>query len=124
MRSDQHPMEYAAERGVDLWDTYSHDELRDLRDSVDHGCTVYWDDLRLKRIVRLRLIGCNKEYPWWDVSYVYGELKDGTRCLVLLPVNRLRRNWRGHLVELAKKENVYAKGLGCFDSDVISTLGG
>jgi len=120
----EHPMDRAAQYGVNLWDTYSTDDLRQLQEGVDHSLRVPWADPRLKRIIRLRLIGCSWEYPFWDVSYVYGELTDGRRCLVMLPDSRLPRNWRQTLVEWAQRDGVYAKGLGCFDPNVVSTLAG
>lgn len=36
------------------------------------GETVGLADKRLVKIERLRLIGWSREYPAWDVSYVYG----------------------------------------------------
>jgi hypothetical protein len=98
--------------------------IAELRESVDHAVTVTWDDPLLKRVLRLRLIGCSREYPMWDISYCYGELRDGTRCRVELPGGHLRRDWRGHLIELAKRDHVYAKGLGILDEDVVSRLYG
>ena len=46
-----------------------------------HG-RVYWDDPRLKRITRLRLLS-DPGFPLWDVSYCYGVLHDGTTGFVL-----------------------------------------
>lgn len=120
----EHPMDQAARYGVNLWDVNSVEATTELRESVDHSIVVDWNDPDLVKVLRLRLIGCSYEYPFWDVSYCYGELRDGTRVRVNLPEWHLNRNWRRHLVELAKRDHVYAKGLGLLDADVVSTLAG
>jgi hypothetical protein len=86
--------------------------------------TVWWTDKGLKRIVRFRLVGYCWETPWWDVSYCYGEMQDGSFVHVQLPFHQLPRNWKGKLYEHAVKSNVFAKGMGFFDADVYSTLAG
>ena len=93
--------------------------------AVDRSLTVDWTDKRLKRITRLRLLS-DPGFPWWDVSYCHGELKDGTPCTVSLPFDQLPKSRAGMggiqkaIVSYAKKDGVYAKGLGVFDA--ISTL--
>jgi len=90
------------------------DEIVDLNDS------------RLRRITRLRLIS-DPGFPYWDVSYCYGELSDGTPVRVEIGGSQFRRG-RGapsltsQLVALAKSQGVYAKGIGLIDPGVISTL--
>jgi hypothetical protein len=122
---DEHPMDYAARYGVNLWDTHTVAETAALRESIDRSLVVDWADPRLAKILRLRLIGASREFPFWDVSYVYGELRDGRRVRVTLPVHQLPRyGWQGKLIALAREEGVYAKGLGLFDPDVVSTLAG
>lgn len=81
---------------------------------------VYWNDNRLAKITRLRLLS-DPGLPWWDVSYCWGELKDGTECRVDLPFSELpKRNMMGKIIDYAKKDKVYLKPLGLFGN--ISTL--
>ena len=81
---------------------------------------VYWSDPDLKKITRLRLLS-DPGFPFWDVSYCYGELKDGTAVRVSLPFHQLRKGRvNADIIEAAKADGVYAKGLGIFE--VISTL--
>lgn len=110
--------------GVRMDESLDSAGIAALRESVNHSVTVTWNDPRLARVLRLRLIGCSREYPFWDVSYCYGELTDGTRCRVYLPETRLGRNWKAHLITLAKQDRVYAKGLRILDEDVVSRLHG
>jgi hypothetical protein len=110
--------------GVRMDEALTSEEISALHSSVDHGTRVYWNDARLARVVRLRLIGCSRDYPRWDVSYCYGELRDGTRVRVDLPTDRIARNWRAHLIALGKAEGVFAKGLGLLDDGVVSRLAG
>lgn len=110
--------------GVRMDESLDSAGIAELRESVDHSETVQWNDPDLKRILRMRLIGCSREYPFWDVSYCYGEMKDGSRVRVDLPEYRLNRNWKAHLIALAKIDRVFAKGLGILDEDVVSRLYG
>ena len=78
------------------------------------GGTVYWNDPSLKSIIRFRLLG-EAGFPAWDVSYCHGVLKDGTPVDVDLPFDQLpRRGWKRAVVAYAKKDGVYAAGLGIF----------
>jgi len=84
---------------------------------------VYWSNPKLAKITRLRLLS-DPYCPWWDVSYCYGELKDGTAVRVSLPFHQLPRGkgkLNAALIEHAKRDGVFAKKLGLFDG-VISTL--
>lgn len=97
--------------------------------------TVDWTDERLARIERLRFIS-DPGFPLWDLSYCHGRLKDGRRVNVSLPFSQLARTHRtmtaegsrlvrkpsisNQIVAFAKKDGVFAKGLGIFDA--ISTL--
>lgn len=110
--------------GVRMDESLDSAGITELRESVDHHVTVQWNDRDLKRVLRLRLIGCSREYPFWDVSYCYGELKDGTRVRVNLPEYQINRNWKAHLIAMAKRDGVFAKGLGILDEDVVSRLYG
>jgi hypothetical protein len=96
------------------------DQLREFMERAKANATVDWTDARLKRVVRLRLLG-DRGYPWWDVSYCYGELHDGTPVPVQLPFSQLpRRGTRSAIVRYAMADKVHAKDLGVFDA--ISTL--
>jgi hypothetical protein len=81
---------------------------------------VELDDPRLGRITRLRLL-TDPGFPWYDLSYCHGELKDGTPVRVNLPRYQFgKRNLKGDLLLMCREAGVYAKGLGLFDA--ISTL--
>jgi hypothetical protein len=83
---------------------------------------VYWADPSLAKITRLRLLS-DPGFPYWDVSYCYGIRKDGTECRVSLPFHQLnKRRWKSEIVEWARKDGIYALGLGLFDPYVVSTL--
>ena len=75
--------------------------------------SVEWTAPRLDRIVRLRLLS-DPGFPLWDVSYCHGILKDGSKVSVQLPFAQLQK--RGsvskQIIAYAKKDGVYAKGLG------------
>ena len=115
----------AARYGVRMAESLSTDEIAALRESVDHSVMVAWTDPELVKILRLRLIGYSRrDYPWWDVSYCYGQLRDGTRCLVRLPFNRLDHPWQKAIIRYAQKDGVYLKRMGVFDGDTVSQLWG
>lgn len=82
--------------------------------------TLDWTSPDLVRITRLRLLS-DPGFPLWDVSYCHGINRAGERVIVGLPFDQLpRRTMRASIVEWAKREKVYAKGLGIFEA--ISTL--
>ena len=84
--------------------------LDSLEGSVD------WDDKDLAKITRLRLLS-DPGHPVWDVSYCFGQLRDGTNVRVGLPFSNLpKRSVIGTILKYAKRDKVYAKGLGIFDS--------
>lgn len=84
--------------------------------------TVDWTDRELAKITRLRLL-TDPGFPFWDVSYCWGELRDGTVVRVRVPFFQLpKRTWKAAILEYAKQEGVYAKRLGLFDPLVVSTL--
>jgi|688.fasta_scaffold186882_3 hypothetical protein len=88
--------------------------------AADGDAEVYWSDPKLARITRLRLLG-DRDFPFFDLSYCYGELKDGRMCRVTLPFHQLRKaRWKSELLEWAKRDRVYAKGLGLFAPDTVS----
>jgi hypothetical protein len=81
-------------------------------------------DKRLARITRLRLV-TDRDFPMWDLSYCYGVLKDSTPVRVRLPRSQFpKTGLQSSLVEMCKEVNVYGKGLGIFDPEVISKLYG
>lgn len=71
------------------------------------------------RITRLRLVS-DPGFPFWDVSYCDGELQ-GKFVRVSLPFSQLpKRGMNRAIIEHARRDGVYAKGLGIFDC--VSTL--
>ena len=83
---------------------------------------IDWTDSRLAKITRLRLLG-DFGFPLWDVSYCHGRMKDGSPCHVRLPFDQLpRRGMKAEITRYAKKDKVYAKGLGILDDLNISKL--
>ena len=90
------------------------------RNSVEE--TVYWTDKRLMQVTRLRLLS-DPGFPMWDVSYCYGVLFDGTNVRVELPFHQLsKRRLKCEIIQHAKKDGVYAKGLGILDDVNMSKL--
>lgn len=79
---------------------------------------VYWNDPQLAKVTRLRLLS-DPGFPYWDVSYCYGELKDGTPVRVTLPFSQLNKfgaSLSKQIISYAKKDGVYAKGLGILEN--------
>jgi hypothetical protein len=92
------------------------------REAIDHGASVWFGDDNLAKITRLRLLS-DPGLPWWDMSYCYGELKDGTPVRVTLPTwNFGKHTLKRDLIAMGKEHGVYVKGLGMLDDAVISTL--
>jgi hypothetical protein len=84
--------------------------------------TVALEDKRLRRIRRLRLLS-DPGFPMWDVSYCYGELRDGTKVRVQLPRHQFTKGKLfTELIQMGKQVGVYMKRLGVFDGDVISKV--
>jgi len=80
--------------------------------------SVEWTEPCL-RITRLRLLS-DASFPMWDVSYCHGII-DGEPVDVMLPFSQLpKRRLSAAIIEYAKRDHVYAKGLGILDN--ISTL--
>lgn len=112
--------------GAQATNPLSADDIR-AREEIDYSKppTVLGDP-ELAKITRLRLVS-DYDFPWWDVSYCYGELRDGTPVQVDLGAYQIRKGGRGavdkgYLIELAKRAGVFAKGLGLLDDATISTL--
>jgi hypothetical protein len=96
------------------------DEIRTIRDEISE--TVEFNDPRLNRIVRLRLVS-DPGFPVWDLSYCYGVLTNGDYVRVELPWYQFsKRNLQRDLITMCKESGVYGKGLGLFDHGVISKL--
>lgn len=93
-----------------------------IREEIDHQDPVDLGDPTLARIIRLRLVS-DPGFPAWDVSYCYGRLTDGTYVRVNLPWYQFsKRKLKAELIEMCREAQVFGKGLGLFDPDVISTL--
>ncbi len=87
---------------------------------VDYSQNVWLNDPQLARIIRIRLIS-DPGFPFWDMSYAWGEMKDGSRVRVNFPKSQFgKRTLKAELIAMAKHERVYAKGLGMLDDNVIS----
>ena len=92
-----------------LPDNYHQDVTHNISRSV------YWDEPGLK-IIRFRLL-TDPGYPAWDVSYCHGRLPSGEYVDVQLPFGDLpKRGLKRAIVNYAKKDKVYAKGIGIFDA--------
>jgi hypothetical protein len=98
----------------------TYDRLDQLEQDGDFDLAL--NDRRLTRITRLRMIS-DPGFPFWDVSYCYGVMKDGRTCRVSLPeVQFPKRNLKGAIIAMCTRERVYAKGLGLLDSSNYSFL--
>jgi hypothetical protein len=81
------------------------------------------------RIVRVRWIGGDYIPGYgkcYDISYIHGVLADGTRIRINDPWNCTlvpKHKMMGALIEWAKEEGVYAKGLGLLERGNWSVLG-
>lgn len=94
--------------------------LQQLHDDGDQ--TLDLNDPGLASIFRLRMVS-DPGFPMWDVSYCYGVTKDGETCRVRLPETQFpKRNLKGAIIEMCKREKVFAKGLGLLDSSNYSFL--
>lgn len=95
-------------------------QVQEWLDDIEE--TVQLEDPRLARIARLRLLS-DPGFPFWDVSYCYGVLKDGSRVRVQLPRYQFsKRALHKELVEMCREAGVYGKGLGLFEPETISRL--
>jgi hypothetical protein len=118
----------AADRSMDLAVRYGVNETNPLwmseatHENVEYGLHVTLGDPRLKRIVRLRLL-TEPGYPYMDISYCYGQLKDGRYVrLSGAPMNISRRKPKADLIAWAREEGVNAKALGLLDDNNWSIL--
>ena len=101
---------------------------QDGRNSDDYHSSVTYQIKRAVpwtmnglKVTRLRLVS-NKGFPFWDVSYCHGFIGDEP-VRVALPFGQLPKQGTWHaIVEAAKRDNVFAKGLGILDC--VSTANG
>ena len=118
----------AASRSMDLAVRYGVNETNPLwvsestHENVDFSIHCRLGDPRLERITRLRLL-TEPGYPYFDISYVYGVLKDGTHVRIAGDPGSLgRKTIKADLVAWAREEGAYAKGLGLLDDSNWSIL--
>lgn len=79
-------------------------DLKNIQNTVD------WSTAGLK-VTKLRLLS-DQGFPFWDVSYCIGILNEEA-VFVALPFNQLpKANFKARILFFAKKDNIYAKGLG------------
>lgn len=116
----------AASRSMDLAVRYGVNETNPLwasevtHETIEEHVTL--GDKRLARITRLRLL-TEPGYPYFDISYVYGVLKDGRHCRIDgAPMHLGRKTIKRDLIEWAREEGAYAKGLGLLDDSNWSIL--
>lgn len=96
------------------------------RDAIDYSAPeTPLSDPNLVKVTRLRLL-TDPGFPWWYVSYCYGELRDGTPVRVWLGAGQINKGgkfgFKGHLVELARRAGRNAKALGLLDDSVLSLM--
>ena len=85
---------------------------------------VHWTSSDLKRIVRIRYL-TDPGYPSWDLSYCYGLNQSDQKVRITGLPYQLQRGipMVNQLVEAAKKDGVYLKGLcGGNINDVLSYM--
>lgn len=106
--------------------TYAN-ETNGLIPGEAHPCEalqgeVALNDPSLAKITRLRML-TERGFPFLDVSYCYGELKNGTPVRVNLPVRQFpRKNVKAAIIAMCREENVYGKGIGILDESNWSIL--
>ena len=78
--------------------------------------SVSWADRRLSKIVRMVLL-TDRYAPMINIGYIHGVLEDGTPVDVEVPFFDLpKRGYKGEILKYAKRDNVFAKGLGLFEA--------
>ena len=102
----------------------SADETNPLADPAAYHQNRYGKTLELTlkglsnrggRITRLRLMA-DYGSPWVDISYIHGELPDGTPVRVIdYPGGLTWKNLKRDLIQWAREEKVYAKQIGLLD---------
>lgn len=118
--------EYDIEREMDRAARYGVQESNPVwmgeYDHTDINYDVYChlSDPDLVKVDRIRLL-TEGGYPYYDISYVWGTLKDGTHVRVSvdeqhLPRVRPGKSLNSILVDWASKYGRHAKRLGMFDA--------
>lgn len=103
-------MNYNTDDMTNFDPTAYHNERNASANKAGGIQAVDWSTKGL-RVTRLRLLS-DPGYPYWDVSYCHGEL-NGKHVDVLLPFSHLpKRGMSKEIVEHAKRDGVFAKGLG------------
>jgi len=75
---------------------------------------VGWTDPQLRKVTLLDL---QLSLDAWQVTQCIGEMNDGEQVMVHVPFGSLPRyGLRREIVKLAKRDGVYAKGLGILDA--------
>lgn len=86
------------------------------REAIDYSKPKTWlGDRNLVKITVIRLLGFNDDAacPFIDVSYVYGELADGTPVRVDLGRHQFaKRQWKSQLIECFKAAGRFGKAMG------------
>jgi hypothetical protein len=83
-----------------------------VRDRIDYSKRYQLADRDLVKITRLRLL-TEPGTPVLDLSYCYGELKDGTPVLVDLPRHQFAKHlWKSQMYAMFTEAGRYAKGMG------------
>lgn len=99
---------------VNHYGVYETNPITEADKSHSPTRTVYWDEPGLY-ITRFRIIS-DPGFPFWDVSYCNGTL-NGEDVDVQLPFSQLpKRNMVRTIIAYAKRDGVYAKGLGILDN--------
>lgn len=119
---------YGVNESNNLHELFTKEQIAAYRNSDNPTINLDYEADLLKRIVRLRYLS-DPGFPAWDLSYCWGELKDGTPCRVTagswfhqVPkvMNGRRTPLKAALYTLFKARNLHAKNLGVFDA--LSTL--
>lgn len=87
---------------------------RAYHDQFSHDVRVDWTEPGL-RITRLRLLS-DPGFPYWDVSYCHGELRDGTKVHVALPFSQLPKRYAAELIKELNTAGLNGKRLGIWDA--------
>lgn len=95
----------------------SEQDIRN-RKAIDHGKPVPLSHPDLVKITRFRLLGWDeRSFPYLDLSYCYGEMRDGTPVRVQLDRYQFtKRRWKTEVVEMCKRAGKYGKAMGIFDA--------
>lgn len=83
-------------------------------------------DRNLVKVTIIRLVGFEDyDFPYVDLSYCYGELRDGTPVRVDLGRHQFAKAaWKSQLIQCFKDANRYAKGMGVDVNSVYSVSRG